>query len=42
MLEVLRWILADGQFEPICGELADLGILQLNTTSCDEHVTEVE
>ena len=34
-------ILADGQFEPICGVLANLGI-QLNTTSCDEHVPEVE
>ena len=34
-------ILADGQFEPICGEITNLGI-HLNTTSRDEHVPEVE
>ena len=34
-------ILADGQFEPIHGELADLGV-RLNTTSHDEHVPVVE
>ena len=34
-------ILADGQFEPICGEITDLRI-HLNTTSRDEHVPEVE
>ena len=34
-------ILADGQFEPIHGEITDLRIC-LNTTSQDEHVPEVE
>ena len=34
-------ILADGQFEPICGEITNLGIC-LNTTSQDKHVLEVE
>ena len=34
-------ILADGQFEPICGEITDLRIC-LNTSSQDEHVPEVE
>ena len=34
-------ILGDGQFEPLHGELAALGIW-LNTTSRDEHVPEVE
>ena len=34
-------ILADGQFKPICGELANLRVW-LNTTSHDEHVPEVE
>ena len=34
-------ILGDGQFEPLCGELAALSV-RLNTTSCDEHVPEVE
>ena len=33
--------MADGRFEPICGELANLGTW-LNTTSRDEHVLEVE
>ena len=37
----LDTILADGQFEPIYGELADFSIW-LNTTSWDEHVLEVE
>jgi hypothetical protein len=31
----------DGQFEPICMGLSELGI-QLNTVSRDEHVPEVE
>ena len=34
-------ILADGQFVPICGEVADLGIW-LNNTSRNKHVPEVE
>ena len=34
-------ILGDGQFEPLQGEVAALGI-RLNTTSHDEHVPEVE
>ena len=34
-------ILADGQFEPIHGDIANLGI-HLNTTSQDMHVPEVE
>ena len=34
-------ILADGQFKPIHGEIADLGI-HFNTTSQDELVPEVE
>ena len=34
-------VLADGQFEPICGEIADLRV-HLNTTSRDKHVPEVE
>ena len=31
----------DGQFEPLCGNLAEMGI-QLNTVSNDEHVPEIE
>ena len=31
----------DGQFEPLCGNLANMG-LQLNTMSNDEHVPEIE
>ena len=31
----------DGQFEPICGDLASLGIT-LNTVANDDHVPEVE
>ena len=34
-------ILAERQFEPICGELTDLSVW-LNTTSCNEHMLEVE
>ena len=34
-------LLMDGQFEPICGDLASLGIT-LNTVANDEHVPEVE
>ena len=35
------YLLMDGQFEPICGDLASLGIT-LNTVANDEHVPEVE
>ena len=35
------YALMDGQFEPLRGDLADLGI-QLNTVSNDEHVPEIE
>ena len=31
----------DGQFEPLRGNLAELGIV-LNTASNDEHVPEIE
>ena len=31
----------DGQFEPLCGDLAEMGI-QLNTVSNSEHVPEIE
>ena len=31
----------DGQFEPLRGDLADMGI-QLNTVSNDEHAPEIE
>ena len=31
----------DGEFEPMCGDLADLGI-GLNEVARDEHVGEVE
>ena len=31
----------DGQFEPLLGDLAEMG-LQLNTVSNDEHVPEIE
>jgi len=34
-------ILMDGQFEPLRGDLAAMGI-QLNTVSNDEHVSEIE
>ena len=34
-------LLMDRQFEPICGDLASLGIT-LNTVANDEHVPEVE
>ena len=34
-------LLMDGQFEPICGDVASLGIT-LNTVVNDEHVPEVE
>lgn len=33
--------LMDGEFEPLCGELAEVGIA-LNTTARDEHVGDVE
>ena len=35
------YALMDGQFEPLRGNLADMG-LQLNTMSNDEHVPEIE
>ena len=35
------YALMDGQFEPLRGDLADMGI-QLNTVSNDEHVPEIE
>ena len=35
------YALMDGQFEPLRGDLAELGI-QLNTVSNDEHVPEIE
>ena len=35
------YALMDGQFEPLRGDLADLGI-QLNTVSNNEHVPEIE
>ena len=31
----------DGQFEPLCGDLAEMGI-QLNTVSNNEHIPEIE
>jgi hypothetical protein len=34
-------MMVDGQFEPLCGELADLGIA-VNYFSRDEHVPEIE
>ena len=34
-------LLMDGQFEPICGDLASLGIT-LNTVANDEHVPKLE
>ena len=34
-------LLADGQFEPTRGKVADMGI-SLNTASLEEHVPEVE
>ena len=37
----IRNAFMDGQFEPLRGNLAELGIL-LNTTSNDEHVPEIE
>ena len=36
-----RHLLMDGQFEPIRGDLSNLGIT-LNTIANDEHVPEVE
>ena len=35
------YALMDGQFEQLCGDLAEMGI-QLNTVSNDEHVPEIE
>ena len=35
------YALMDGQFEPLCGDLAEMGI-QLNTVSNDEHIPEIE
>ena len=35
------YTLMDGQFEPLHGDLAEMGI-QLNTVSNDEHVPEIE
>ena len=35
------YALMDGQFEPLRGDLAEMGI-QLNTVSNDKHVTEIE
>ena len=35
------YALMDGQFEPLRGDLAEMGI-QLNTVSNDEHVPEIE
>ena len=35
------YALMDGQFEPLCGELAEMGI-QLNTVSNDEDVPAIE
>ena len=37
----IRNAFMDGQFEPLRGNLAELGIL-LNTASNDEHVPEIE
>jgi hypothetical protein len=37
----LTTLLMDGEFEPLRGDLADMGIT-LNTASCDEHVLEIE
>jgi hypothetical protein len=34
-------LLLDGQFKPLCGNLADLGIA-LNSVSRDERVPEIE
>ena len=35
------YALMDGQFEPLCRDLAEMGI-QLNTVSNDEHIPEIE
>ena len=35
------YALMDGQFEPLCGDLAEMGI-QLSTVSNNEHVPEIE
>jgi hypothetical protein len=46
-LAYMKWgfnvthILLDGQFEPLCGDVAGLGI-SLTVVSRDEHVPEIE
>lgn len=38
----MRHALMDGQFEPLCGDLAALGSILLNTTSNNKHVPKIE